>query len=467
MTSNFESSSNLGTVISINGSILKVEGFKYQAVGDMVNIGKDLNIIGEIIKILNSIAIIQCYEETSGLELNSQVENYRYPLSMELGPGMLKTIYDGIQRPLTTIAKYTGDFITRGVRAPALNRDVIWKFHPKVEIGNSVSEGDIIGFVKESSLDHMIIVPVGIKGTIKTINEGDMHIEDCAYSIQLEDQSIQEFTLITRWPIRSPRPYKERFIPHKPLITGARVFDLLFPVAQGGVVGVPGGFGTGKTVVQHNLAKFADAEIIVYIGCGERGNEMADLLNSFPTLEDPKNHRPLMERTIMIANTSNMPVSAREASIFAGITMAEYWRDMGKNVLLLADSTSRWAEALRELSGRLEEMPTEGGYPAYLATRLSNFYERAGFVQVLGKGDRFGSITIVGAVSPPGGDFSEPVTTNTKRFVKAFWALDANLAYARHYPAVNWTDSYSLYDGVAEYWDKNIQEGWQKSRSIV
>ncbi len=467
MKSKFDSSADLGTVISINGSVLKVEGFQDQSVGDMVNIGEGLNIIGEIIKIVNMVAIVQCYEETFGLELNSKVENYHYPLSMELGPGLLRTIYDGIQRPLKTLSHLSGDFLSRGIRAPALDREKLWNFQPTVEIGDYVTEGDFVGFVKELSQKHQIIVPPGIKGKIKTINSGEMVVEDCAYTLQLEDDSIKEFTLITRWPIRNARPYKKRFLPNKPLITGTRVFDLLFPVAQGGVVAVPGGFGTGKTVVQHNLAKFADADIIVYIGCGERGNEMADLLNSFPNLMDPKNNLPLMDRTIMIANTSNMPVSAREASIFSGITMAEYWRDMGKNVLLLADSTSRWAEALRELSGRLEEMPTEGGYPAYLATRLSNFYERAGLVQVLGKFKRMGSITIVGSVSPPGGDFSEPITTNTKRFVKAFWALDAKLAYSRHYPAVNWLDSYSLYNEVAKYWDDEIQEGWQKSRTVV
>lgn len=467
MKSKFDSSADLGTVISINGSVLKVEGFQDQSVGDMVNIGEGLNIIGEIIKIVNMVAIVQCYEETFGLELNSKVENYHYPLSMELGPGLLRTIYDGIQRPLKTLSHLSGDFLSRGIRAPALDREKLWNFQPTVEIGDCVTEGDFVGFVKELSQKHQIIVPPGIKGKIKTINSGEMVVEDCAYTLQLEDDSIKEFTLITRWPIRNARPYKKRFLPNKPLITGTRVFDLLFPVAQGGVVAVPGGFGTGKTVVQHNLAKFADADIIVYIGCGERGNEMADLLNSFPNLMDPKNNLPLMDRTIMIANTSNMPVSAREASIFSGITMAEYWRDMGKNVLLLADSTSRWAEALRELSGRLEEMPTEGGYPAYLATRLSNFYERAGLVQVLGKFKRMGSITIVGSVSPPGGDFSEPITTNTKRFVKAFWALDAKLAYSRHYPAVNWLDSYSLYNEVAKYWDDEIQEGWQKSRTVV
>lgn len=467
MKSDSNSTKITGKIISINGSVIKVEGFQDQSVGDMVNISQELNIIGEIIKVVDKTAVIQCYEDTLGLELNAEVENYHYPLSMELGPGLLATIYDGIQRPLEKIADVSGNFISRGIRSDALNRKSLWDFKPKVQVGDFVNEGDIVGEVEEYSLIHNILVPPGYKGKISEIKSGEMHVDDHAYSLEISRDNIQKFTLMTRWPIRKPRPYKKRFLPAQPLITGTRVFDLLFPVARGGVVAVPGGFGTGKTVVQHSLAKFADADIIVYIGCGERGNEMADLLNSFPVLEDPKNHKPLMNRTIMIANTSNMPVSAREASIFAGITMAEYWRDNGKNVLLLADSTSRWAEALRELSGRLEEMPTEGGYPAYLATRLSNFYERAGYVQTLGSEDRRGSITVVGSVSPPGGDFSEPVTTNTKRFVKAFWALDANLAYARHYPAVNWSDSYSLYDELANYWNKNIQKGWQKARTLV
>ncbi len=456
-----------GVITSINGSVIKVEGFFNQAVGDMVEIGIDLHLIGEIIKIVDHVSIIQCYEETAGLELNSVVTNMRYPLSMELGPGMLNSIYDGIQRPLEILANLTGDFIDRGMKVDSLDRKKLWEFQAERKEGAKVFSGDIIGTVQEFAIEHKIMVPPGVAGTIHKINGGKLTILDVAYTLKDSTGNLQDFFLITKWPIRKPRPIKRRKIPQRPLLTGTRVFDLLFPIARGGVVAVPGGFGTGKTVVQHSLAKFADADVIVYIGCGERGNEMADLLNTFPLLEDPVNKRPLMERTIMIANTSNMPVSAREASIFSGITMAEYWRDMGKNVLLLADSTSRWAEALRELSGRLEELPIEGGYPAYLAKRLSNFYERAGLVEIVGSPKRMGSITIVGAVSPPGGDFSEPVTTNTKRFVKAFWALDAKLAYARHYPSVNWVNSYSLYDNLADYWDKNIATGWQEYRKVV
>ncbi len=456
----------VGKITSINGSVIKVEGFSYQSVGDMVNVSEELNIIGEIIKILDKIAVIQCYEETIGLKLNAIVTNLQYPLSMELGPGLLNSIYDGIQRPLDYIAEITGDFISRGMKVNALDREKKWHFIPSVKNGEVVNEGDIIGYVQEYSLHHEIMVPQGLSGTISRISEGDFNIVEKICSIKNKDK-IYDQKILSKWPIRIPRPYHKRLMPDRPLITGTRVFDLLFPVARGGVVAVPGGFGTGKTVVQHSLAKFADADVIVYIGCGERGNEMADLLNNFPKLVDPKNNRPLMERTIMIANTSNMPVSAREASIFSGITMAEYFRDMGKNVLLLADSTSRWAEALRELSGRLEEMPTEGGYPAYLATRLANFYERAGLIEIEGNPRRVGSITIIGAVSPGGGDFSEPVTTNTKRFVKAFWALDPNLAYARHYPSVNWTNSYSLYDNLAEFWEENIHKGWEEYRKAI
>ncbi|MCK4796993.1 MAG: V-type ATP synthase subunit A, partial [Spirochaetes bacterium] len=377
------------------------------------------------------------------------------------------SIYDGIQRPLDQIYKAHGDFIVRGAKANALDREKLWKFIPKVSLNQKVVQGDIVGIVKEFSNDHFIMVPPGIQGIISYIKKGNVLISDNVYSILKEDGSTQEFSLMVKWPIRKPRPYLNRLLPKHPLITGTRVFDLLFPVAQGGVVAIPGGFGTGKTVVQHSLAKFANADVIVYIGCGERGNEMADLLNTFPELEDPTNKKPLMERTIMIANTSNMPVSAREASIFSGITIAEYWRDMGKNVLLLADSTSRWAEALREISGRLEEMPTEGGYPAYLADRLSAFYERAGIVKTLGSDYRIGSITVIGAVSPPGGDFSEPVTSNTKRFIKVFWALDPKLAYARHYPSISPLESYSLYDDLGEYWEANIHPGWIDARQKI
>jgi V/A-type H+-transporting ATPase subunit A len=457
----------LGRIISINGPIIKVFGFTYQKVGDMVEIGEKLHLIGEIIKIIDTKSIIQCFEDTSGLELHDTVINLQYPLSMELGPGLLNTIYDGIQRPLDKLANISGSFISRGLKVNSLDRTTTWHFIPKISNNSAVNEGDIVGTVMEGVIEHLIMIPLGISGIIDGIQEGMFKIEDALYSISLKAGGVYKGTLFQRWPIRQPRPYRDRYLPNRPLITGTRVFDLLFPIARGGCVAVPGGFGTGKTVVQHNLAKFADADIIVYIGCGERGNEMADLLEQFPKLMDPVYHKPLLQRTVMIANTSNMPVSAREASIFAGITIAEYWRDMGKNVLLLADSTSRWAEALRELSGRLEEMPTEGGYPAYLSTRLSNFYERSGSIKALGSPEREGSVTIVGAVSPPSGDFSEPVTKNTKRFVQAFWALDARLAYARHYPSVSWTDSYSLYDGLEQYWEDHIEEGWQESRIEV
>jgi V/A-type H+/Na+-transporting ATPase subunit A len=458
---------NEGKITSINGPIIKVNGFINQRIGDMVDIGRDFHLIGEIVKIIEDISIIQCFEDTSSLKLNDVVINFQYPLSMELGPGLLNSIYDGIQRPLVEIAKICGSFIKRGIKVEPLDRTKKWNFKAIAEKGMCLQPGDLIGKVTEFYIEHLIMVPIGISGNVIEINCGEMTVEDIICEIQEENGTIHKLNMIQRWPIRKPRPYLERFLPDKPLVTGTRVFDLLFPIARGGAVAIPGGFGTGKTVVQHSLAKYASADIIVYIGCGERGNEMADLLEQFPKLVDPVYNKPLMQRTVMIANTSNMPVSAREASIFAGITIAEYWRDQGKNVLLLADSTSRWAEALRELSGRLEEMPTEGGYPAYLSSRLSAFYERAGSVSTIGTPSRKGSVTIVGAVSPPSGDFSEPVTKNTKRFIKAFWALDARLAYSRHYPSINWNDSYSLYDNLDRYWKDSIESGWQESRVEV
>jgi V/A-type H+-transporting ATPase subunit A len=454
---------------SINGPIIKAKGFIHAAIGDMVEIGKSFGLIGEIIKIQSEYAIIQCYEETVGLCINDEIYNLGYPLCMELAPGILNTIYDGIQRPLSQIAEIAGDFISRGVKVPSIDRKKQWEFVPEVHVGDHVSSGDYIGYVLEGAIKHNIMVPIGLSGSIRSITpQNKVKITDPIYNIfDSHENRNYAIPLLQRWPIRIPRPFLKRNLSSLPLFTGTRVIDLLFPVAQGGTVAVPGGFGTGKTVVQQSLAKFADADIIVYIGCGERGNEMAELLEQFPKLEDPRYHRPLMERTIMIGNTSNMPVSAREASIFAGITMAEYWRDQGKNVLLLADSTSRWAEALRELSARLEEMPTEGGYPAYLSTRLGNFYERAGYVDCLGSPNRTGSVTIVGAVSPQGGDFSEPVTKSTKRFIKAFWGLDAKLAYARHYPSINWNDSYSLYSDFDQFWEEKVEEGWAESRQEV
>lgn len=459
-------SQDKGEIISINGPIIKIQGFSNQAIGDMVEIGQKDRLIGEIINLNGSISIVQCYEETAGISLHDTAYNLSIPLSMELGPGILNAIYDGIQRPLEKFIEKCGDFMERGIKLPSLDREKMWEFNPIKKVGDIVGEGDIIGVVKEGFIDHKIMVPLGKSGTIEEIKSGNLKIDHTAYTLKM-GENLENFTLIQKWPIRKARPYKQRLNPNVPLITGTRIIDLLFPIAIGGTVAVPGGFGTGKTIVQQSLAKFAHADIIVYIGCGERGNEMAELLEQFPELQDPRYNKPLMQRTIMVANTSNMPVAAREASIFSGITIAEYWRDQGKNVLLLADSTSRWAEALRELSGRLEEMPTEGGYPAYLSSRLSNFYERAGFVETLGSPQRNGSVTIVGAVSPPSGDFSEPVTKTTKRFIRAFWALDARLAYARHYPSINWIDSYSLYENLGEYWDKNIEEGWEQSRALV
>ncbi|MHA1730072.1 MAG: V-type ATP synthase subunit A [Promethearchaeota archaeon] len=460
---------NAGKIVTIDGPVIGIEGFIGHKIGDLVKIGHKM-MTGEIIKILGKKTITQCFDYTDGLRINEPAENTGFPLSMELAPGLLNTIFDGIQRPLDEFIKKSGDFIQPGLEIPALSRTKKWHFEPIIKVGESVGSGDIIGSVKENEIfSHKIMVPFGTIGKITFIcEEGTYDIEHKLYSIQTENK-IKNFNMLQKWPIRNPRPYQSRIYPDSPLITGMRVIDLLFPVVKGGAVAIPGGFGTGKTVIQHNLAKWSDADIIVYIGCGERGNEMADVLEQFPNLVDPRTNRPIMERTVLIGNTSNMPVSAREASIFSGLTIAEYFRDMGLHVALLADSTSRWAEALRELSGRLEEMPAEGGYPAYLATRLANFYERAGYVITHGLPPRKGSITIVGAISPPSGDFSEPITKSTKRFIRAFWALDAKLAYSRHYPAILWTDSYSLYgdgDYLIKWWNK-IEKGWGDARSRV
>jgi V/A-type H+-transporting ATPase subunit A len=453
-----------GIISSIDGPVIGIKGLKYQKIGDLVKIGNS-KLTGEIIKILGNTTIAACYENTEGLHVGEPILNTREPLSMELGPGLLNNIYDGIQRPLPSLREKYGDFLEIEQESPSLDKDKQWTFEPKVKEGIKVSSGDIIGVVQETkTIEHKIMVPIGIHGKLTYIARASKYnLKDNIYTIKANNEE-QSFGLAQKWSIRKIRPFKQKIFPKTPLITGMRVIDVLFPVAKGGVVAVPGGFGTGKTVIQHNLAKWADADVIVYVGCGERGNEMADVLDEFPNLIDPHTERPLMERTLLIGNTSNMPVSAREASIFSGLTMAEYYRDMGYNVALLADSTSRWAEALRELSGRLEEMPAEGGYPAYLATRLASFYERAGLVSPLGTPDRTGSITLVGAVSPPSGDFSEPVTKTTRRFVKTFWALDAKLAYSRHYPSISWTDSYSLYsDNLKEWWHE-LGEGWAKGR---
>ncbi|MCP4761680.1 MAG: V-type ATP synthase subunit A [archaeon] len=455
-----ESKKSIGKIISIDGPVVGIAGLIGPKVGDIVKIGNK-RLVGEVIKLIGKKAIAQCYDYTEGLKIYEPVENTNFPLSMELGPGLLNTIFDGIQRPLEKI----DSFIKSGLEILPLSREKKWNFKPLKKIGDQVSQGDIIGEVQETkTLIHKIMVPFGLKGKISSIEEGGFTLEDEIYTI-IDDNKKNSLTMLQKWSIRNSRPYRTHIYPDSPLVTGMRVVDLLYPVARGGSVAIPGGFGTGKTVTQHNLAKFADADIIVYIGCGERGNELADVLNQFPKLTDPRTKRPIMERTILIGNTSNMPVSAREASIFSGLTMAEYYRDMGYHVALLADSTSRWAEALREISGRLEEMPTEGGYPAYLATRLANFYERAGYIVPYGLPDRSGSITLVGAVSPPSGDFSEPVTKTTKRFIRAFWALDAKLAYSRHYPSISWVNSYSLYDEFLEKWWQNIGTGWKESRN--
>jgi V/A-type H+-transporting ATPase subunit A len=429
---------------------------------EMVEVGKD-QLIGEIIRLDRGIATIQVYENTSGIKPKEDVVGTGAPLSAELGPGLIGNIYDGIQRPLELIQEKTGPFIKRGTKTAALSKDKTWLFSPTSEIGKKVVAGDILGTVKESQLiEHRILVPPDVQGKIVELSEkGEYTVEDTIATVDSDGKQI-EFQMSQKWPVRKPRPYKQRLLPKVPLITGQRIVDTFFPIAKGGTATIPGGFGTGKTVMQHQLAKWSDADIIIYIGCGERGNEMVDVLTSFPQLTDPRTERPLMERTILIANTSNMPVSAREASIYTGIMIGEYYRDMGYAVALMADSTSRWAEALREVSGRLEEMPAEEGYPPYLPTRLAEFYERTGIVKTLGSEERTGSICAIGAVSPPGGDFSEPVTQHTKRFTSVFWALDKDLADARHYPAINWIQSYSGFlSELTEWWTSNISKEWR------
>ncbi|WP_417019026.1 V-type ATP synthase subunit A, partial [Anaerotruncus massiliensis (ex Liu et al. 2021)] len=411
-------------------------------------------------------ASIQVYEETSGLGPGEPVESTGVPMSVELGPGLISNIYDGIQRPLEEIRAKIGNSLARGVEVPSLDREKKWHFTPVVRQGDAIVAGDVIGTVQETEIVlHKIMVPVGVVGTIKSIEEGDYNITETVAVIETANGTEQPLTLMQRWPVRRGRPYKEKLSPDMPLVTGQRVIDALFPIAKGGVAAVPGPFGSGKTVIQHQLAKWAEADIVVYIGCGERGNEMTDVLNEFPELKDPKTGRSLMERTVLIANTSDMPVAAREASIYTGITIAEYFRDMGYSVALMADSTSRWAEALREMSGRLEEMPGEEGYPAYLGSRLAQFYERAGRVITLGSEGREGSLSAIGAVSPPGGDISEPVSQATLRIVKVFWSLDAQLAYQRHFPAINWLTSYSLYTDTTEKWfNENVAAEWSSLR---
>ncbi|MDP7116429.1 MAG: V-type ATP synthase subunit A [Candidatus Woesearchaeota archaeon] len=423
---------------------------------DVIRVGNE-RLMGEVIKIKDEYVTIQVYEDTSGIKPGEPVENTGEQLSVELGPGLLRSIYDGIQRPLEVLQQQMGDFIARGVDAPGLDRKKKWTFKPKVKAGDEVSQGAVLGEVEETKgFIHSILVPAGQGGKVKKINAGDFTVEETICELQ----SGTKISMLQRWPVRKPRLLKEKLPPSEPLITGQRIFDVLFPLAKGGTAAIPGPFGAGKTVSQQQLAKWCDAEIIVYVGCGERGNEMTEVLTEFPELKDPKTGRPLMNRTVLIANTSNMPVAAREASIYTGVTIAEYFRDMGYNVAIMADSTSRWAEAMREISSRLEEMPGEEGYPAYLATRLAEFYERAGPVENL-NGSK-GSLTIIGAVSPPGGDFSEPVTQNTLRVTKTFWALDAKLAQKRHFPSINWLTSYSLYlDTLEPFFAKNVTSDWK------
>ena len=454
-----------GTVVKISGPLVVAEGMRDANMFDVVRVSEK-RLIGEIIEMHGDRASIQVYEETSGLGTGEAVESTGEPMSVELGPGLIGSIFYGIQRPLDAIRKVCGNNLARGVEVPSLKRETVWKFTPSVKVGDKVVGGDIIGTVPETDIVlHKIMVPNGVEGTVKKISEGEFHADDTVCIIETA-KGEKELSLIQKWPVRQGRPYKKKLSPNMPLVTGQRVIDCLFPIAKGGVAAIPGPFGSGKTVTQHQLAKWAEADIIVYIGCGERGNEMTDVLNEFPELIDPNTGKSLMERTVLIANTSDMPVAAREASVYTGITIAEYYRDMGYSVALMADSTSRWAEALREMSGRLEEMPGDEGYPAYLGSRLAQFYERAGRVISTGTEGREGALSVIGAVSPPGGDISEPVSQATLRIVKVFWGLDSNLAYQRHFPAINWLTSYSLYaDSLADWYNNNVSKDWMKLRA--
>ncbi|NLW88946.1 MAG: V-type ATP synthase subunit A [Clostridiaceae bacterium] len=455
-----------GSIRKISGPLVIAEGMRDANMFDVVRVSNQ-RLIGEIIEMHGDRASIQVYEETSGLKPGEPVDSTGVPLSVELGPGLIGGIFDGIQRPLEEIVRRSGNNLARGIEVPSLNRETVWPFVASVRSGQTVAEGDILGEVLETRIvSHKILVPPGVNGKIRSIHSGDYRLESPIGELTDETGNVIQLFLYQRWPVRVGRPYKQKHAPTMPLITGQRVIDSLFPLAKGGVAAIPGPFGSGKTVTQHQLAKWAQADIIVYIGCGERGNEMTDVLNEFPELIDPNTGESLMKRTVLIANTSDMPVAAREASIYTGITIAEYFRDMGYSVALMADSTSRWAEALREMSGRLEEMPGEEGYPAYLASRLAQFYERAGRVTVLGSDNREGSLSAIGAVSPPGGDISEPVSQATLRIVKVFWGLDASLAYKRHFPAINWLTSYSLYaDSLASWFSENVSDNWNEYRS--
>ena len=454
-----------GTITKVSGPLVVAEGLADANVSDVVRVGTQ-HLIGEILNMTGDKASIQVYEETSGLGPGAQVITTGMPMSVELGPGMLDNIYDGIQRPLPEMRALTGDSITRGTDVPALNREKLWEFTPVAAVGDKVGPGDVLGTVQETSaILHKIMVPYRVSGEVVSIESGEHTVADVVAVVKDDKGAEHRLTMIQRWPVRIARPYDRKYVPSRPMNSGQRIIDTLFPIAKGGTAAVPGPFGSGKTVVQHQLAKWSDVDIVIYIGCGERGNEMTDVLMEFPDLKDPRNGEPLMKRTVLIANTSDMPVAAREASIYTGITIAEYFRDMGYDVAVLADSTSRWAEALREMSGRLEEMPGEEGYPAYLASRLAQFYERAGVVECLGSDVRQGSVTAIGAVSPPGGDISEPVSQATMRIVKVFWALDSSLAYARHFPAINWLTSYSLYiDTLRPWYTHEFTEAYMKNR---
>ncbi len=455
-----------GVITKISGPLVVASGMRDANMFDVVRVS-DSRLIGEIIEMHGDRASIQVYEETSGIGTGEPVESTNEPLSVELGPGLIKGIFDGIQRPLNVIRDLVGNSLTRGIEVPALSRDARWHFVPTVKAGDRVNGGDVLGTVKETDIvNHKIMVPPAVSGTVKSISEGDFTVTDPVGVITKDNGEDYTFTLMQKWPVRKGRPYAKKLSPDVPLVTGQRVIDALFPIAKGGVAAIPGPFGSGKTVTQHQLAKWAEADIVVYIGCGERGNEMTDVLNEFPELIDPHTGKSLMERTVLIANTSDMPVAAREASIYTGITIAEYFRDMGYSVALMADSTSRWAEALREMSGRLEEMPGEEGYPAYLGSRLAQFYERAGRVISLGSDGREGALSVIGAVSPPGGDISEPVSQATLRIVKVFWGLDSALAYKRHFPAINWLTSYSLYaDSLGSWFNENVSDEWTTLRA--
>jgi len=453
-----------GSVVKVSGPLVVAEGLADANMYDVVRVGPQ-RLIGEIIEMRGDAASIQVYEETSGLGPGAVVETTGAPLSVELGPGMIENIYDGIQRPLEKIMAICGNTIQRGIEVSPIDHEKKWDFVPRVEVGDHVTAGDILGTVQETSVvEHRILVPYGVEGTVEEIRAGSFNVTETVCVLRT-DKGTEELSMMQKWAVRNGRPYKTKLSPDVPLCSGQRVIDTMFPVAKGGTACVPGPFGSGKTVIQHQLAKWSDVDLVVYIGCGERGNEMTDVLREFPELVDPRTGDSIMKRTVLIANTSDMPVAAREASIYTGITIAEYFRDMGYDVAVIADSTSRWAEALREMSGRLEEMPGEEGYPAYLASRLAQFYERAGVVKTLCSGDRQGSLTAIGAVSPPGGDTSEPVSQATMRIVKVFWGLDSSLAYARHFPAINWLNSYSLYMDTLQPWlDENIHKDWTKNR---